>query len=165
MKKKLKYQAMVLGCMLVSGAVMAQVSVWQGGAGEWSDGANWNPAGVPTLANETHIYNNGGGEVATVTAPGAQSARIVMENSAGLTVAAGGDLTVGGQALRGSALTSVGSTITVDGGTFNQGTSGPGEFYLGANLGGASLVVTNSGTANLAHLAVGNTGNGLLSID
>jgi len=139
MKRHAKYCGIVLG-LLLPGAVMA--STWVGGTGDWSVGANWGPVGVPGSLDDTLFTEGGAADQATLSATAA-SAKLVMENGAGLTIASGGNLSVGGQALLGNADTSVGSTILVDGGQLSVGA----EFAFGVT-GGASLTIANAGTVN-----------------
>ena len=135
MNKQMKF---AIGALLAPGMVLA--STWTGTTGDWADGVNWDTA-VPGAADPTHI-NAGAVAQANVTTPGALSAQLVMENGSGLTIAAGGNLAVGGQALLGNAPSSVGSTITLDGGQLSVAT----EFAFGVTGGG--ILDINSGTVN-----------------
>jgi len=129
----------VLFLLLLSGVSMA--NTWIGGAGDWATGANWDTGSVPDAGDQTHI-NTGATAQASVSTAGALSAKLVMENGSGLTLASGGNLAVGGQALLGNAASSVGSSITVEGGQLSVAT----EFALGVTGGG--LLVINTGTVN-----------------
>ena len=135
MNKQIKF---AIGALLAPGMVLA--STWIGTTGDWADAANWDTA-VPGAADPTHI-NAGAVAQASVTTPGALSAQLVMENGSGLTIAAGGDLAVGGQALLGNAPSSLGSTITLDGGQLSVAA----EFAFGVTGGG--ILDINSGTVN-----------------
>jgi hypothetical protein len=163
MNKHIGYSVIALGLLLVPAPAIAAVSTWIGGIGDWEIAGNWNPVGVPPATNETHILQNGPAEVVTVTAAGAQSARLVMENGADLIITNGADLAIAGQALLGNDVSSVGSIIKLDGGDLSVGA----EWALGVT-GGASLEI-NSGTANanggwfMPGYLAGSTGNIVLN--
>jgi len=159
MKKHVKL-SVALCALLAPGMVMAVNQTWVNwqADNDWANPGNWNGLAVPTAGDEAH-FNVGAGLEAIVSDPGQVSARVVMDNSAAVTIATGGNLVVGGQALIGSS--SAGSVLLVDGGFLSVGT----EFAVGN--GSSGTLIVNSGTvnANGGWLAAGNGGSGVITIN
>lgn len=156
MKKHVKL-SVALYALLVPGMVMAtQTWVnWQNDQ-DWSNAGNWNGLAVPTAADDAFFNQGPGVPGAIVSTAGAVGNRLIMDNGVTVTVAAGGDLTLGTQALLGNGAGSVNNNLVVDGGTLTVTT----EFAVGN--GGAGSLTVNSGTANAngGWLTAGNAGSG-----
>ena len=186
MKKIISYGT-ILCLMLLPVSGMAANFTWVNWVGDqnWVDGGNWNQEGVaPTAADDTH-FNQGPGVLgAIVSTTNAVGARLVMDHTVTVTVAAGGELTVT-QALLGNPAGSVDNDLVVDGGvlnitdtapigvagngsiTVNSGTlNATGDWLIaGYDVGGSGDIVVNGGTVNAKILYAGNNGDGGITVN
>ncbi len=141
-------------------------SNWIGGTGDWSDPTNWNPAALPTTADDVTIYS---GEV-TVDLAGAVCKSIVLANSATLTVSSGMILSVDGAAFYGIRLNGVGVEVT-NNGTINITNSARNGILSQGGLGIVNNgTITINGTTGFYHALDNrkpfhNTASGILNID
>lgn len=139
---------LALAASLMASTSLAQSAWNEPGAGDWTVGANWDPAGEPTAATDVVIEN--GGE-AQITVPGAAAATITIGGTAGtsgaLTITAGGTLTSGS-----SSTTVIGGAGTGTVYVSRLGTDWTlnGDLVIGGADGGVgSLAVDMSATAEL----------------
>ena len=188
MKKHIGYGIAVC-LLLLQGMAMAVTTEWANPApGDWATASNWATGNVPTSLDDTRIRPPGSSSFVQVTLDSAGAAgRLLLDNGTGLTVAANGILTVGnvGRTQLGNATTSLGSTITIDGGqmsvaseviigergsgmlTVNSGTFSVGGAWLipGYVAGGYGHITVNGGALNTAgHIYTGLNGSGDLTV-
>jgi len=102
-------------------ATEAQAADWTGTASnDWFTAGNWNPAAVPTSANDVTINNSATPNPAGIGAAGAVANSVTLGSAAGqfgtLNIA-GGTLTTSGTANPGFAVGDFGTgTLTISGG-------------------------------------------------
>ena len=148
----------VAGLVASASIVSAATVTWNGGAGEYTTGSNWTPAGVPnTNGGDTAVINSG----AVTYTPGGD---LFIQNGGTLRINGGSWTQAGGIAW----IQMGGGNLVVDGGVFNQGTSGnivrtatssitvsAGTANFNGNLlyetGSGSLTISGSGTVNVAN--------------
>ena len=169
MKHSLKYSIGLIGMVAVAITANATDLVWIGGTGNWNLAGNWNPAQVPTAADNVWITNSG---TYTVTVPagstttansvnlgGASGTQTLALDRGTLTIAAASTVNANGVLsllVSQSELTGSGS-LTVNGmlNWANGTISGAGALSIGSTgilsigNGGVTLgrILNNSGTA------------------
>lgn len=133
--------------LLLAGSAQAVTTEWANNVpGDWETASNWNTGNLPTSADDTRIRPSGATAATQVALNSAGSAgRLLLDNGTGLTVGAGGILTIGnvGRTQLGNAASSLGSTITINGGQMSIAS----ELVLGAT--GSGMLTVNSGLVDV----------------
>ncbi|RPH69235.1 MAG: hypothetical protein EHM78_16040, partial [Myxococcaceae bacterium] len=167
-----------LAVLLITAQAHAVNRTWANPVnGPWNTAANWNPAGVPTAADDLTIpfavtisVNNGGNALAnslTITAgaminrPGAANPR-VMTVTAGITVTPSGNVTIN-VPFTAASLTKTGSGVLT---LTEQALSGAGQEVSGAvNVTGGTLLLNGPNTFTTGGIVTVGTGAALTRAD
>lgn len=139
---------------LLCGAAGGAPITWAAmGGGDFNTPGNWDPASVPTVADDAIFLDNAGGTISTSAAANPlrmsfrMSAGSVTVNASGGTLSLG-NTTTGGQVILGAAAGQV-NDVTLSGGTFAATHTTAGLLVQVGNVAGSHgnrLTITGAGT-------------------
>ncbi|WP_411882997.1 autotransporter domain-containing protein [Polaromonas sp. YR568] len=151
---------------LLMGSGSAQSTDWNGGAGDWSTGANWT-GGTPNAATGARLTNTN--DQVTLTAPGAAQA-LEVQGNAEVIVGGGGSLAVTDIINLGTTAGAGAARLTIQGG----GTVSAAHLFAGdaprqgivtVTGAGSSLTLAPLGVGQAERFEIGGNGAGELHID
>lgn len=175
--------------VLVSMTSRAQVNWINAAGGNWTNDASWSTGTAPTAA-DTAQHTSVGGTISVTTAAEANQLNVSHDNTATVSVGAGGSLVVGANAEIGNTGTTGTGKLVVDGGSvsiggnidfgrFGAARQGIGELNSGSvtvngytalggfNAGAIGTLTINGGTYTALNdtFLIGRTGQGTLNMN
>lgn len=155
--RDLRWNMAAATTLLVGSMLSSPAATWNVGSGNWNEGTNWNPVGVPNAA-VAQIDNAGTASLTTNALNPVSNLRV------GYGVGASGTLNIGAD-LTATASSSIGRSgvgnLSITGGTvrFNAATS---SLRLGELAAGTGIITQSGGdvsTSNLLSIGVNGTNN------